>query len=424
MVKRKKRLSVVDIFCLGLNAIIGSGIFIFPGTLAALMGPASFCAFFVCGILLTAVALCYAELGAMYPGNGGSALYARKAFGEDAGFGVGLIAWAAAILSWSAVASVLAGYLSAYLPSGLSGQWLGKSAAAGLVLIFGIVNYRGIKPGARIVNTLTAAKLLPLGIFVLALLPSVRFDNFIPFYGGERNFGYAIFLALWALQGFEVAPVPAGESENPQRDVPLGVVGSLLSAAFFYTLIQGVAVGAYPGLAESSDKPLVDAAAFVLGGGGGWLLTVGGGISMLGFVAGAALGAPRYLSAIGETSLRRCALGAIHARFRTPHRAVAATTGAAIMMILLFDFSKLIDLSNLAVVSQYFCTCLAAAMLRRREPHAVRPFRMQYAGFVVCVGGGVSLWLMTMVTRMELAGCAGLLAAGYFLRRIIDGGRK
>lgn len=419
MVKKGKRLSLFDVFCLGLNAIIGSGIFLFPGTLAVLVGPASIVAFLVCGGLLALVALCYAELGAMFPGNGGSYLYAREAFGDSIGYGVGLIAWAAAVLSWSAVAAVLSGHLGFFHPI-FNNVWVGKVFACALLLIFSGVNWRGVKLGAWTVDALTIAKVIPLVILVFCLFPSVEPARFTPFWSGEGKFGYAVFLALWALQGFEVAPVPAGETENPQTDIPKAVLGSLLSAAVFYAIIQAVVVGSFPGLTASTERPLADAAQHVLGSWGGVLLGVGGIISMMGFVAGAALGAPRYLSAIGERSLKRWRLDAAHSRFATPHRAIAATCGAAVTMILVFDFSSLIDLANLAVVSQYLASCLAVIVLRRSRPNAERAYRVPMGPWVAGAGALVSGWLMTNVKGPELIGTFVVLAVGYGVRAAAD----
>ena len=95
-------------------------------------------------------------------------------------------------------------------------KWVvGRMVACSLLLIFSAVNWRGVKLGAWTVDGLTIAKVIPLVILSVWLLPSVEPARFTPFWSGEGRFGYAVFLALWALQGFEVAPIPAGETENP-----------------------------------------------------------------------------------------------------------------------------------------------------------------------------------------------------------------
>ncbi|TBR24550.1 APC family permease, partial [bacterium] len=323
MVKASQGLRAADVLALGLNAIVGSGIFLFPGQLAALTGPASVAVFLVTALLLAPVALCYAELGGMYSGSGGSYLYAREAFGERVGFGVGALAWAAALLSWAAVASLLAGHM-AWLHPVFGVSWVGRLTAASVLALLGFVNRRGIRPAAWTVDALTVAKLLPLFAFVVLCLPRADPSRFVPFAGGEGRFGYAVFLALWALQGFEVVPVPAGEAEDAARSVPKAVLGSLAVAAVLYALIQAAAVGVHPGLAASAERPLADAARAALGPWGETLLAGGGLLSMLGFLAGAALGEPRYLSALGERHFRGWRLDETDPETGVPSRAIAA----------------------------------------------------------------------------------------------------
>ncbi len=408
----------LDVFCLGLNAIIGSGIFAFPGKMAQAAGPASILAFLVCGLLLSAVALCYAELGGMFGGSGGSTLYAKEAFGKEAGFGVGALAWVTAVLSGCAVASIAAAQFG-YLHPSLAGPAAQKAAAAGLLLLFGAVNYRGVAPGARVVNFATAAKLVPLLVFTCAGLFFLKAENFQgPLPQGSR-FGYAVFLALWPLQGFEVAPVPAGETRDPRGSVPWAVLGSLLCAALLYALIQAVAVGTHPSLASSGERPLAEAAALFLGPRGGAFIALGAAVSMLGYLAGNALGAPRYLSTLGEDSFARLRLSEPHLAFGTPHRAIALTVLSSCVLCLLFDFSRLVDLSNLAVVSQYLSTCLAFCVLRWKRPEAPRSFRVPWALLIGPGGFLISLWLAMQVSGKEVFFAAATLAGAYALRAVM-----
>lgn len=419
-VKPPGRLASLDVLALGLNAIVGSGIFLFPGTLAALTGAGSVLVFLATALLLAPVALCYAELGGMYSGSGGSYLYAREAFGERVGFGVGALAWAAALLSWAAVASLLAGHL-AWLHPAFAAPAAGRAAAAGILALFGWVNLRGVKPGAWTVNALTVAKLLPLAAFVLLCLPKADPVRFTAGGWGEGRFGYAVFLALWALQGFEVAPVPAGEAEDASRSVPRAVLGSLAVAAVLYALIQAAAVGVHPGLAASKDTPLADAARAALGPWGERLLAGGGLLSMLGFLAGAALGEPRYLSALGERHFRRWRLDEMDPSTGVPRRAIAATTGGAVLLVLVLPPASLLDMANLAVVTQYLSCALAVPVLRRRRPDLARPYRLPAADELAAAAALVCVWLMTQVTRAELASAAAVLAGAYLVRRAADG---
>lgn len=419
VVKTSRGLRAWDVLALGLNAIVGSGIFLFPGTLAELAGPSSALVFAVTALLLGAVALCYAELGGMFSGSGGSYLYAREAFGDRVGYGVGVLAWTTAVFSWAAVASLLAGHL-AWVHPVFESPAAGRVAAASLLALFGAVNYRGIRPGAWTVDALTVAKLVPLVLFVVLCLPKAEPANFTPFFSGSGRWGYAVFLALWALQGFEVAPVPAGEAANAQRDVPRAVLGSLAVAAVLYALVQAAAVGVHPGLAGSSERPLADAARAALGPWGERLLAAGGIVSMMGFMAGAALGGPRYLSALGERHLGAWRLGEADPATGVPRRAVLATTVAGAGLVLFLPSMSLVDMANFSVVTQYLASSIAVPVLRRRRPELARPYRLPAADEVAVVAVIVCLWLMTQVTRTEVFSAAGVLAAAYLLRRFVD----
>ena len=249
-----KKLNTFDVFCLGVNAIIGSGIFLFPGILAQEAGPASIIAFLVCGILLIFVALCYAELGSIYKRNGGSYVYAREAFGPVIGFAVGWMSWVTAIFSWAAVANAVSSYAGYFHPV-FTTVFMAKFMACGLVLVFGILNYRGIKQGAWAVNIFTLAKLAPLILFVAIGVFYVSAERFHPFWtAGQGTLGHAIFLALWPLQGFEIVPLPAGETDRPQRAVPVATIGSLLFVTLIYVLVANSLRGRICWFSRSNRK--------------------------------------------------------------------------------------------------------------------------------------------------------------------------
>ena len=399
-----------DTFCLGLNAIIGSGIFIFPGLLAKEVGPASILAFGVCGMLLVFVALCYAELGSMFRQNGGCYVYAKEAFGPFIGFGMGWICWMTSVFSWAAVASAVGSNLAYFHPV-FNQPYRVKESAAALIVGFTIINYYGIKLGAWTVNFFTLAKVIPLLLFVAIGAFFVQPAQYQPIWNPPTgSFSIAVFLALWSLQGFEVVALPSGESREPERAVPIAAVGSLLCASLLYVLIQAVAVGVSPGLASAGTKPLAEAAARFMGPLGGGLMAVGAVSSMVGFNAGNALGAPRFLSALAQDCHLPHALSAAHPRFQTPSVAILLTGGLTACAALFLRFQSLIDLANLVVVLQYAATCMALIQLRRKQPEARRRFRVPFGIPVAVAGCAVSLWLVLEVKASEFL-LAGLVIA-------------
>jgi len=406
------KISFFDILCLGTNAIIGSGIFLLPGLLVRETGPASIAAFAVCGTLLVSVALCYAELGSIFTRNGGSYVYAREAFGPGVGFGVGWISWVTSIFSWAAVANAVSSYLG-YFHQAFDSPWGSKAVAGCLVVVFGMINYRGIRLGAWTVNVFTIGKIIPLALFAAVGIFHLRPENFHPFLGaGHGTFGYAVFLALWSLQGFEVTPLAAGEARDPQRAVPFAAVGSLLFSTLFYILIQTVVVGV-AGPEVSADRPLVQVAAVFFGSAGAVLIACGAVVSMIGYNAGNALGSPRFLSALAEDRFLPRRFCTSHPRFFTPSLAIVATTALTLAATLLLDFVSLITISNLVVIVQYLSTCAAVIWLRRRRPDLERRFTIPAGTAVALAGCAVSLWLVQQVRLQEVMLVLAILAAGF-----------
>jgi basic amino acid/polyamine antiporter, APA family len=408
-----KKLSVFDTFCLGLNAIIGSGIFIFPGLLAKVAGPMSILAFGVCGLLLVFVALCYAELGSMFRQSGGPYVYAKEAFGPRLGFGVGWVSWVTSIFSWAAVANAVSSNLAYFQPA-FDRTLVAKAVAVCLILGFGLINYRGIKLGAWTVNAFTVGKLVPLLLFVAVGCFWIEPANYKPFWQANAgSFSQAVFLSLWALQGFEVTPFPAGESQNPQRAVPIAAVGSLVCATLIYVLIQTVAIGVHPGLAGAGAKPLAEAAARCMGAAGGTVMALAAVISMIGYNAGNALGCPRLLSALAEDRNLPPRLAAPHPRFNTPSVAVVITVLLTACAALFFTFESLVRLANLVVILQYLASCTAVIWLRYKRPDAERRFKLPLAIPVAVAGCAVSCWLLKEVKPSEFLVAGAVIGVGF-----------
>ena len=412
----KRPLGLLDVTCLGINAVVGSSIFLFPGRLFGLLGPAAIVAFGLTGLLLISVGLCFAEAASLFDRAGGPYAYAREAFGDLAGFGIGWMCWITVVLGWAAVSNAIAVYLGHFDPA-LAAPTMVKATAAGVIVLMGALNYRGVKWGAWASNFFTAAKLLPLAVFVLAALPQAEAANFTPFAPqGWAPLGPACFLAYFAFQGFETVPVPAGEVHEPRRTVPLAVVASILLAAALYMLVQAAAVGVFPGLA-GSERPLADAAAAALGPWGAGLVVLGAVFSTTGYNAGSALTCPRYLVALAADGHLPAPLAAAHPRFGTPHRAVALTTGVTLLAAMALDFNKLVDFSNVVVCVQYIATC-AAVLVFRRKPLSSQGFRLPFGPLFPIVGILSTCWLGLQGGLAEVGWSFAMLLGGFALRAV------
>jgi amino acid transporter len=416
-----RQLGLFTVLCIGVNNIVGSGIYRKPSELALFMGGASWMAFAIDGLLLVTVALCFAAMSSRHGEAGGPYVYAKQAFGPRVAF---VVAWTAWISMWAAMAASAAaipGYLAVFVP-GADSPASTAAIAIAIVLGFGVLNCVGVKPAAGAATFLTVAKLLPLLLFVGIGLLHVDWNRVdvvprhVPY--PALGFGSALFAAFYPLQGFEVVPVPAAELKRPQRDVPLSVVLSLLACSALYCLIQVVAVGTCRDLASmqaggagaAAVRPLAAAASTFLGAGGEKLMAAGACVSMLGFAAVTIFCAPRFLVALGGDGLLPGSF-ARHSSRGTPFVAVGVTTLAALLGALVTlvpalggekAFTYLTNLSNLAVLVQYGATCLAVIKLRAHEPAGPLGFRLPGGRFGIPVLGlGASGFLLFLVVASE-----------------------
>lgn len=405
----RRALGRLDVTCLGLNAIVGSGIFLLPDDLYRELGAWSPLAFLCCAAGLLPIAWCYAQAARRCDTNGGPYVYTRAAFGKHAGFAVGWMCFANAVFSFAAVVSAAAAYAARLVPA-LSGATTQKLVACMLVGVFTTLNYAGAKPAARTVNAFTAAKFLVLVLIIAALLPQFDAGAFTGGHGPSwSGLSHATFVALFAAQGFEVVPVPAGETRAPERIVPFAIVSSMFVASTLYVVVQTALVGAGANLTTVTDTPLADAAVSVAP----WLGAViawGGLISTVGFVSGSALGTPRYLYAMGASHQLPVALAGVHPRFGSPHVAILVTAAAALVCVVPFDYRHLLGMSNVAVAMQYLATCLTVL---RSRPTAATPLATLVHRTLPVLGAGVSLWIVTEATTTELSWSVGSLAVGY-----------
>ncbi len=408
----RRSLTLFDVVCIGLNAIVGSGIFLLPDDLFRQMGALSPLAFLLCAVGLLPIALCYAEAASSVDRTGGPYVYASEAFGSKIGFAVGWMCFANAVFSFAAVAAAAAAYFGSLVPA-FAGVWREHLIALLLIAVFGALNYRGAKPGALAIDAFTLAKFSVLVVLVAALVPELRWPSgptAMSLPHGLAGVGSATFIALFAAQGFEVVPVPAGETRHPRRDIPTGIVGSLLLASLLYVTVQVVLVGAYDRLGEVSDTPLAGAALAVVPA-LGVVVAVGGLISMLGFVSGSAFGTPRYLYAAATDGHLPVSLGKLHPVHDSPHVAILATCGVSAALATAFDYRALIGMSNVSVAVQYLATCLAVLVLRRRGTE--KPgFKVPFGPAIPLVGAVLSMWVFTEATLLELTWAAASMLVG------------
>jgi amino acid transporter len=359
----------VSLLALGINGIVGVGIFFVPADLARRApGMGSVAVFAATALALSPVAFCYAVLGRRYHADGGPVVYARAAFGEIASFLVGWVTYVSAVASAAAVTSGLTGALLPAAPPAARGL-----AAAGLVSLLAAVAATGIVVSAGAWTTLTALKLLPLAALALfavglalPLAPAAPLST-----EPSPSWLAAGLVAMFALQGFEIVPVIAGHVRSPARTIPLATIGSLALAAALYVILQAACVRTLPDLA-ASRAPLADAAAVL----GGPLLSravaAGTTVSALGIAFAMMVTTPRYLSALAEGGRMALGLEAMNAR-GVPSRALLVTWALVALLLQSGSRAELFALSSVAVLMQYGVTAASLAVLARRQQRGLSP---------------------------------------------------
>jgi amino acid transporter len=399
----KRDLSLLDAVGIGINGIVGSGIYLLVAPLAKVGGGASVNGVLVCGALCVLIALCFAELSSMYDESGGPYIYARDAFGRPIGFAVGWLGMAVGVLGLAAVSSGFAGALARFWPAA---EGLRAAIACAVIVLFGAINLVGVKAGGRASTALSLLKIAPLVLIALAGLrfaPRAALSN--DFDGTAR----AAFLSIFMMSGFEYSVVPAGEVRDATRTVPRAVITSLAAAATLYALLQLVSLGALPNLADTA-QPLPDVAALALGGAwGATLLGITALVSMLGFCAGVALVAPRYFMALAND-------GHLPAPLQDFRPAIVASTAFACGLAILLGYTSLVDAANVVILSGYALTCLATLVLRYRMPGRPRRYRAPRPVPLLAFCAAVALIVFAKPRAQEWVFSLELLGIGFAIR--------
>ena len=208
----KSKLGLLSICLLGVNAIVGTGIFLLPGKAAKLVGVPSIGVILFDAVLVILIALCFAEAGGLFKKNGGPYVYAKEAFGEFVGFEVGFMKWAIMIIAWAAMAVGFPTALESVWPA--AGEpFMRNIIAISLLLFLMIMNIAGVKISKIINNVITLGKLVPLVFFILLGIFFIKGDNFQPMQSVEplsvTSFGAAALLIFYAFTGFESIAVAA-----------------------------------------------------------------------------------------------------------------------------------------------------------------------------------------------------------------------
>ncbi len=411
-----RQFSVIALWLLVINGIIGAGIFGVPARAAELLGAYSPIAFALCGLLMLPILLCFGEVSSYFRGTGGPILYTRAAFGSIVGFQTGWTFYVARTMAFAANINLLVSTLGYFVP----GIDEGASRLAILFLICASlvwVNVIGARQAMRSLGVLTVLKMLPLVALVAVGIWNVPAE-FLPapqvLAPAMSEWGTALIILVYAFVGFESGLVPAAEARDPQRDMPRALILALVVATLLYGLVQALSVAVLPDLA-SSKRPLVDVAAVLMGPAGAALVMAGVIASVGGNVAGAMLSTPRASYMLAREGTLPQWFAGVHPRYKTPSRSVIFFGVACFALAAYGSFAWLASMSVLSRLLIYLLCIAAIPRLRGKFGEDKARFHLPGGYLIPFCGAAVCMWLLSQVSLDAVTSTALFLAVGTVL---------
>src|SRR5688572_2338279 len=421
----KRALGPLNLTLLGIGAIIGTGIFVLTGTVAAVnAGPAVVLSFALAGVASIFAALCYAEFASLVPMAGSAYTYGYATLGE-------LFAW---IIGWDlvleyalgavTVAIGWSGYVVSFLhqigvdiPCALSAargtvvQCADGTQATALfnlpaVVIIALVTTLlvvGIKESANVNNVIVFIKVGVVLLFIAFAASAVNPENWKPFIppntGDPQHYGFSGVMAgaavvFFAYIGFDAVSTAAQEAKNPQKDMPIGIIGSLLICTVLYIIVSGIATGVVPYKELNVPDPIAVVADRA---GMGWMLS----LIKLGAIAGLSsvilvmlLGQSRVFWTMSKDGLLPPVVSRIHPKYQTPWiTSIVTGIGVAIFSALL-TVREAASLVSIGTLLAFVIVAIGILVLRVREPNLPRAFKTPWVWFVAPAGAISAGWLM------------------------------
>lgn len=424
----KRSLGPINLVTLGIGAIIGAGIFVLTGTAAAqFAGPAIVLSFVVAGIGCVFAGLCYAEFASMIPISGSAYTYGYATMGEIVAW---IIGWAL-VLEYAFGAATVAvgwsGYIADFLrffgvtlpfnpaPKGriaLFGHSFPVQVdifAMAAIVIITVILVVGVRESANFNSTAVIIKVSVVLIFICLALAfafghwSLLTANWHPFIPKNRGafgqFGWSGIMrgagvVFFAYIGFDAVSTAAQESKNPQKDMPFGILGSLIICTILYIIVSGLLTGLKSYTLLNTPAPVADGANVIGQRWAVFLIDIGAIAGLASVMLVMLLGQSRVLYTMAHDGLLPKWVCKIHPRFRTPYITSIVVGGFVAILAAFFNIVFLAKLVSLGTLLAFTIVCLSVWVMRVRRPDLKRPFRTPWVPIVPIFGMLVSLSLM------------------------------
>jgi len=368
----KGKLGFWSIVLLGINCIIGTGIFGLPNKAYAMIGEASVGVIIFDALLVISIALCFAEAAGRFKVNGGPYIYAKEAFGTFFGYEVGLMKWLMGIIGWATFAVFLANRIVLIFP--MFDTSFGKMAIAIFSILFWtVVNLMGVKSSKIVNNIVTLGKLIPLvlfifaGIFMFGKVDTTTLAETVTVAAPNGNtLVEAAILFFFAFTGFEAIGIAAGDMINPQKNLPKAIVVVMIIVSTVYIAILLICMKVLGPSLALSKAPVADAAGVLLGSAGKSFIMAGILVSIIGINMAGSYTSTKSGVALAETGLvpeffLKTNSKGVH------YNAVLASTVGTIVLAMSGSFTVLASIGVIVRFIQYIPTCAAILIFRKRD---------------------------------------------------------
>ena len=418
----KRTIGVFGMASAVVNMTIGTGIFVLPALAAEYLGAAAILSFFICGLLIFFIALCFAEVGSKVTVSGGAYEYIGSAFGPYAGFVANILFVASCVFADAGSAVAISKTLSFFWPV-LDSASVRPLFILFLFVAFAYINISGAKQGLQFVMIASFAKLVPLLLLIAFGTGHIKMENLA--WTKDFNFrdiGNATLVLFFAFVGLETAVANGGEIKNPARTVPLGILSGLSFVLIIYVSIQLITQGILGAqLAAVKEAPLVEVSKIIFGPVGISIMVAGTAVSMMGGISGEVLGITRIIYAGARDGLFPKFLARVHPKFFTPHRAIIFYTALAFLLAVVGVFKQLIILSSATILLIHLGVVLSTIKLRRIKTAGPEKTFKVPGGIIIPILAAITIiWVLSNLSKEELTGVGislVVLSVIYFLMK-------
>ncbi|MEJ6347957.1 APC family permease [Holzapfeliella sp. He02] len=424
--KEKNKLGFWSIVLIGINGIIGSGIYLIPNSAYGKVGTLSLLTFLLAAILVLTVALSIAQNASLFKEDGGPYLYAKEAFGDFVGYIVGLLNCMLQITILATIISGLVKILGGSL-SFLSGELTQKILTIAIFAVLAIINLSGVTLAKYINNIMTIAKLLPLVLFIVIGVFFINQGNYTPIVPTQGisfdSFSQAILLIYFAFGGFESLPLIAADMKNPKRNLPRALVTIIALVSAFYILLQAVSIGILGTELAQNTVPVQAAFGRILGPIGSGIVAVGSVVSMAGAAMAVAFWAPRPVGAMAQNDMLPKVLAKKNSK-NVPAVAIIVTYALSMLLSLSGGFEILSQLTSVISLVIFLPTTLSVMVFHFTKKDVERPVNIKGSLYIAGFATILIVILLTQTSAVQLMSAGAAIVFSAIMYFITQKSRK